>query len=86
MCKLKTTSIELNKIWTELKSIFINYKGMTSRTIQQLQNIGFSIHKSSNHTKIIMPVGVMVVSNTPSDKNAGRQILRQIRRMYEQKN
>ena len=84
MCKMQTHSEQLNKIWSELIDIFIDYKGLSVRVIQRLETLGFIINKGSNHSKIIMPVGMMVVSNTPSDKHAGRQILRQIRRMYEQ--
>lgn len=81
---MQTQSEQLNKIWSELIDIFIDYKGLSVRVIQRLETLGFIINKGSNHSKIIMPVGMMVVSNTPSDKHAGRQILRQIRRMYEQ--
>lgn len=81
---MQTHSEQLNKIWSELIDIFIDYKGLSVRVIQRLETLGFIINKGSNHSKIIMPVGMMVVSNTPSDKHAGRQILRQIRRMYEQ--
>lgn len=83
MCRLATTSNELNKIWCELIDIFIDYKGLSVHVIQRLENVGFIVNKGSNHSKIVMPVGMMVVSNTPSDRHAGRQILRQIRRMYE---
>lgn len=80
---MKTKSEELNFIWGELQRIFMDYKKINARTIQDLENLGFTVNKGRVHTKIIMPVGIMVISNTPSDKQAGRQILRQIRRMYE---
>ncbi len=80
---MKTKSKELQKIWPELERIFMDYKGLSDRVVRDLGNIGFGVQKGSNHSKIIMPVGTMIVSNTPSDKQAGRQILRQIRRMYE---
>lgn len=80
---MKTKSKELQKIWPELEKIFMDYKGLSDRVVRDLYNVGFDVKKGSNHSKIIMPVGTMIVSNTPSDKQAGRQILRQIRRMYE---
>ena len=83
MCRMQTKSPELNLIWDELEDIFFNYKGLNTRTRQRLERLGFTVIKSSNHSKIIMPVGTMIISNTPSDLHAGRQILRQIRRMYE---
>ena len=80
---MKTKSEELNLFWCELQRIFMDYKKLTSKVIKDLEGLGFKVDKGKNHTKIIMPVGIMVISNTPSDKQAGRQILRQIRRMYE---
>ena len=80
---MQTKSPELNLIWDELEDIFFNYKGLNTRTRQRLERLGFTVVKLSNHSKIIMPVGTMIISNTPSDLHAGRQILRQIRRMYE---
>lgn len=81
---MKTKSPKLNEIWEDLIDIFRDYRGMSCRTIERLNAIGFDVNKGSNHSKIYMHVGVMIVSNTPSDYQAGRQILRQIRRMYEQ--
>ena len=83
MCALKTTSEELNKIWNELIEIFIDYTGLNNKLIKSLEAVGFDVKRGRCHTRIVMPVGTMIISNTPSDKQAGRQILRQIRRMYE---
>lgn len=83
---MTTTSAELNKIWPELTDIFMSYTNFNSRTAKRLTAIGFGINRCNNHIKIIMPVGTMIISSTPSDNQAGRQILRQIRRMYENKN
>lgn len=80
---MKTTSESLNKIWPELIDIFGQYKKLDSRTVSRLTSIGFIVFRFGAHAKITMPVGVMTISTTPSDKHAGRQILRQIRRMYE---
>lgn len=81
---MKTKSPQLNEIWKDLVSIFNEYHSMSCRTIERLTALGFNVNKGSTHSKIYMPVGIMIVSNTPSDYQAGRQILRQIRRMYEQ--
>ena len=80
---MKTTSKELQKIWEDLKRIFMEYTYLNAKTIRDIEGLGFRIEKGKVHSKVIMPVGMMVISNTPSDKQAGRQILRQIRRMYE---
>ena len=82
---MKTTSKELQLIWNDLEKIFNEYKSLNSKVIRSLESLGFIVEKGKCHTKIIMPVGMMVISNTPSDFQAGRQILRQIRRMYESK-
>lgn len=83
MKTIKTTNKDLELIIEELTDIFIDYRGLNGKIINRLLQIGFYVIKGNNHSKIVMPVGTMVISNTPSDKNAGRQILRQIRRMYE---
>lgn len=80
---ITTDNERLKAIWPDLQKIFMGYKSLTYKVIQSLESLGFEVQKGKNHTKIIMPVGTMVISNTPSDKNAGRQILRQIRRMYD---
>ena len=84
---MKTTDEQLNKIWDSLEDIFMDYKGLSLTVCRQLEGLGFRVEKTSKHSKIYMPIRgqerMMVVSNTPSDKHAGRQILRQIRRMYE---
>ena len=77
---------ELSKIWSTLQDIFTDYRGLKSRDIKKLNSINFYVDMKGNHTRIIMPVGVMIISHSPSDKNAGRQILRQIRRMYSKEN
>lgn len=84
MGRIKIKSKELEPIWDELTDIFINYRCLNSQIVCRLTSIGFTVSRCGNHAKIQMPVGIMVISTTASDKNAGRQILRQIRRMYEQ--
>ena len=61
----------------------MEYTHLNAKTIRDIKGVGFRVEKGKVHSKVIMPVGMMVISNTPSDKQAGRQILRQIRRMYE---
>ena len=84
---MKTKDAELNQIWEELKNIFMDYRGLNASVIRRLKGLGWEATKDGAHGKIYMKIHgeekMMVVSCSPSDKQAGRQILRQIRRMYE---
>ena len=84
---MKTKDQELQRIWPELEDIFMDYPGLTAKVQKRLANLGWTSSKSGEHGKIYMKIHgkerMMVVSLSPSDKQAGRQILRQIRRMYE---
>ena len=84
---MKTKDSELNLIWDELKSIFWEYRRMDSKIISRLNAIGVEVEKNKSHAKLYFNIHgerkFTVISSTPSDKQAGRQILRQIRRMYE---
>lgn len=79
---MKTTSEELILIWADLQAIFLNFKGVNKRVIKDLQKLGIKVY-GNGHPKIRIKDQVITLSVTPSDKYAGRQILRQIRRLYE---
>lgn len=79
---MKTTSEELNLIWADLEAIFLSFKGVNKRVIKGLQKLGFEVY-GNGHPKIRVKGQVITLCVTPSDKYAGRQILRQIRRVYE---
>lgn len=84
---IKVSNTELLKIWDKLEEIFYDYTGFDKRFVYSLQSIGWYAEINGKHCKIYMNVGdnkkTMIISSTPSDRHAGRQILRQIRRMYE---
>ena len=79
---MKTKSKELNIIWADLEAIFLNYKGITPRVIKDLQKLGIEV-KINKHVKMTIKGQIYTISASPSDKYAGRQILRVIRRIYE---
>ena len=85
---MKTKDEELQLIWDDLVRVFMGYKKLTPKLCKRLEGLGYKITKEGDHAKVYMNIHgserCMVISTTPSDKNAGRQILRQIRRMYEQ--
>lgn len=79
---MKTTSEELNLIWADLEAIFLNFKGVNNRVKKDLLKLGIEVY-GNGHPKIRVKGQVITLSASPSDKYAGRQILRQIRRVYE---
>lgn len=86
--KLKTTSIELQKVWDDLNEIFNNKKRLSTKDLMRLEKLGYRVYHSSKHPKMYIEykdkVYVITLCSTPSDKNWGRQTLREIRRVYEQ--
>ncbi len=79
---MKTTSEELNLIWSDLEAIFLSFKGVNKRVIKDLKKLGIEVY-GNGHPKIRVKGQVITLCVTPSDKYVGRQILRQIRRVYE---
>lgn len=79
---MKTKSEELNLIWHDLEKIFLNFKGVNKRVIIDLAKLGIEVY-GNGHPKIRIKGYVITLCTSPSDKYAGRQILRQIRRLYE---
>lgn len=87
MSKLKTTNPDLLLIWDELQDIFLDFRKLTQRDIDRLNKLGLKTTYEGKHPKIyIVRHGVthsVTFCSTPSDKYAGRQILRHIRSVYE---
>lgn len=79
---MKTSSKELMIIWDDLQDIFLDFKGVNGKVRKELQRIGFEVY-GDKHPKIRVKGQVVTLSTSPSDKYAGRQILRIIRRIYE---
>lgn len=80
---MKIKSEELNKIWDDLQKIFLDFRGVNSKVIKNLNKIGI-IYYGKKHGKIKLPNGAIItLSSSPSDIYAGRQLLRTIRKVYE---
>ena len=84
---MKTISQELLPIWDELQDIFKDFNHLSKKHLERLAKLGFRVIYNKKHPKIYIErngkTHVVTFSSTPSDGNAGRQILRQIRRVYE---
>jgi len=86
---MNTTSSELAPIWNSLKSIFSNYTKYTSKVESDLQKLNIPVTRiKGNHAKLCFIVNgikkYVTISCSPSDTYAGNQILRQIRRIYNE--
>ncbi len=79
---MKTKSEELNLIWQDLEDIFLNFKGVNKRVIKSLKKLNIEVY-GNKHPKIKIKDQVITLCVSPSDIYAGRQILRIIRRIYE---
>lgn len=79
---MKMTSEELNLIWHDLERIFLNFKGVNNHVRKDLAKLGIEVY-GNGHPKIRLKGQVITLCTSPSDIYAGRQILRQIRRVYE---
>lgn len=84
---MKTTNKDLQIIWDDLQEIFLDYRKISPKHIDKLRRLGFRVVYEGKHPKIyIIRKGIehcITFCTTPSDKYAGRQILRQIRAVYE---
>lgn len=86
--KLKTNNKVLGKIWDNLLDIFLDYKSYNSQVEYKLNKLGIdTVHDKGSHVKCFFNVNgqkcCITIATTPSDRYAGRQILRQFRRYYE---
>ena len=93
MCRIKlddrANSIcpELVAMWPELCSIFEDYNKCSEKVLNKIRSLGIEAEKcGSGHMKLTFTVrgrnANIICSATPSDSQVGRQILRQIRRLY----
>lgn len=86
----ETKSAELNLIWNDLQDIFLSYKKLNNKIIDQLEKLGFECRINKNHLMLYMYINgkkySTSISSTPSDTYAGSMILKQIRRIYENAN
>ena len=84
---MKTKSEQLAVIWDELQDIFKDYKKLKMEHIDRLRKLGYEVVYQGKHPKIYIQINgkkeCVTICSTPSDKYAGRQILRQIRALYE---
>ena len=84
---MKLANTKLQETWKELEDIFGDFHKLTSKHISRLEKLGFKVVYMGGHPKLYIEhngtVHVVTFSSTPSDRYAGRQILRQIRRIYD---
>lgn len=86
--QLKDNTHLNRSIWKELESIFKNYKRYNSIIENRLTKLNIDVTRvKGNHIKLGFLVNnvkkYVTISTTPSDTYAGKQILRQIRRLYQ---
>lgn len=86
--KLKTKSKELENVLNDLNDIFNNSRKLSKKDYIKLEKLGYKVCQENSHPKMYInyksKVYVITLSASPSDKNWGRQVLRIIRRIYEQ--
>lgn len=84
---MKTNNKTLLEKWDELSDIFSDFKRYKDLDINKLHKLGFEVVYNGKHPKMYFYIDnkkyYITLSSTPSDKYAGKQILRQIRRYYE---
>lgn len=87
---MNTTSITLQRdgLWDELQDIFLKFKKFDKKTQVRIKKLGFRTHwEKCKHPKMYIELDrtyIITLCTTPSDNYAGRQILRQIRKVYEE--
>lgn len=87
---MTTNSKDLKPIWNELECIFKSYKKYNDDIETRLKKLNINTTRvKGNHVKLCFLIdGIkkyVTIATTPSDTYAGKQILRQIRRLYEWK-
>ena len=89
MAKIKTKSEELLPIWDDLCDIFSNQarRHISQSQINRLMNLGIRVEHVGGHIKMYFNHNnknhIVVASSSASDGNSNRQLLREIRRIYE---
>lgn len=85
--KLNVNNQRELELWEQLESIFEDFDKISNRLIKKLETLGFEVAYTGKHPKMYVYRNgkryCITLSCTPSDKYAGRQILRQIRKVYE---
>jgi hypothetical protein len=85
--QLKTKSKELQKIWPILCDVFDKSRNLTNKDFKALEKLGYRVKYEGKHPKLYidknMKTYVITLSSSPSDNQWGRQVLRMIRRIYE---
>lgn len=76
--------------WKELNEIFDrNDFKLTTKTLNRLNALGYRTHYTDNHPKLYIvhngKTHIITMCMTPSKCYTGRVILREIRRVYENK-
>lgn len=67
--------------WDVFVEVFRDYKKFTSKIEARLNSIGCRIVYNNVHVKIFYKNACMIISAAPSDRQAGRQILRTLRKL-----
>lgn len=86
MCLIKAPTKDLEDIFIELNDIFLNKRHLKSNDIKHLEKLGFQYKHTGGHPKIYINLDnvsyCVTLSTSASDKNTGRQVIREIRRIY----
>ena len=83
-CLIKSTSITFNSQIIELTRVFYGYRHFNKEIKKCLTKYGYKIVTSGNHVKCYFDNRlVTTIASTPSDLNAGHQVLRYIRSFWE---
>lgn len=68
--KKRTQTIKKREFYSVLK----DYKKMTKRTENKLNNLGVDIENTANHYKLYYNGQLFILGKTPSDHRAGRNV------------
>lgn len=81
---IKSTSTIFNEQALELTNALYGYRHFTCDIKRSLEKLGYKIVTSGNHIKCYYYNRlVTTIASTPSDTNAGHQVLRYIRAFWE---
>lgn len=81
---IKSSSEIFNKQIIELTKIFYGYRHFNLSIKKCLEKLGYTINTQGNHVKCYYKnYLVTTIAKTPSDLNAGHQVIRHIRKFWE---
>ena len=81
---IKSTSITFNNQCVDLTRVLYGYRHFNSAIRRCLEKHGYTVSNSGNHIKCYYGNRlVTTIASTPSDTNAGHEILRCIRSFWE---